>query len=86
MKLNNIDSSKLNSIGKRNYNSNDKINITTNNTNTRNNTKTNTISSYCYLPPIDKSIQRLAMQKPTSILTKFISKQAKDLVNFTKKI
>ena len=84
MKLNNIDSSKVNSIGSRNYNSNDKIYITTNNTNTRNNTKTNTISSYCYLPPIDKSIQRLAIQKPTSILTKFISKHAKDLVNFTK--
>ena len=87
MKISNIGSSKLNSIRSRNYNSNDKIYITTNNTNDTNNTnnaKTNTISSYCYLPPIDKSIQRLAMQKPTSILTKFISKQAKDLVNFTK--
>lgn len=85
MELNNIDSSKLNSIANRNYNSNDKIYITTNDTNNNtNNSKTNTISSYCYLPPIDKSIKRLAMQKPTSILTKFISKHAKDLVDFTK--
>ena len=82
MELNNIDTSKQNSKGSRNYNSNDKIYITSNDTN---NSKTNTISSYCYLPPIDKSITRLAMQKPTSILTKFISKHAKDLVNFTKK-
>ena len=85
MKLNNIVSYNHNSIGSRNYNSNDKIYITTNNSNKTSNTKTNTISSYCYLPPIDKSIKRLAMQKPTSILTKFISKHAKDLVNFTKK-
>jgi len=82
MELNKIDTSKQNSKGSRNYNSNDKIYITSNDTN---NSKTNTISSYCYLPPIDKSITRLAMQKPTSILTKFISKHAKDLVNFTKK-
>ena len=41
-----------------------------------------TIISYCHLPPIDKNIKNLAMQKPTSILNKFITKHAKDIINF----
>ena len=54
-----------------------------NNTNTKSNNTINTINSYCYLPPIDKNIKKLAFQKPNSILNKFISKHAKDIISYT---
>lgn len=47
------------------------------------NTDRKSIESYCHLPPIDKSIKKLAMQKPTSILNRYISKHAKDIINYT---
>ena len=41
------------------------------------------INSYCYLPPIDSNIKKLALQKPTSILNKFIIKHARDIISYT---
>ena len=49
------------------------------------NSDVKSIQSYCHFPPIDKSIKKLAMQKPTSILNKFITKHAKDIINYTEK-
>ena len=69
----NIEPRKINSTNKNDKNINNNIN----------NNKSNIINSYCYLPPIDKSIKKLALQRPTSILNKFITKHAKDIINCT---
>ena len=47
------------------------------------NSKINTINSYCYLPPINNNIKKLAFEKPTSILNKFIIKHGRDLISCT---
>ena len=79
MKLDKLDFLQNINIEPRKVNSINKIDKNINN----NNNKLKIINSYCYLPPIDKSIKKLALLKPTSILNKFISKHAKDIISCT---
>ena len=80
MKLNKLDFLKpIKNEQKKSYSINKIEQCRNNNINNR----MNTINSYYYLPPIDKNIKRLAFQKPTSILNKFITKHSKDIINYT---
>ena len=75
-KSNTLETKKLDLLDKLDKNSN---------TNSINSNNLNTINSYCHLPPIDKNIKKLAMQKPTSILNKFIARHAKDIINYSER-
>lgn len=82
MLKNSIELSKNKTIDNKERNSNEIINK---NLNIDINKNVKTIDSYCYLPPIDKKIKDLALQKPTSILNKFITKHARDLISNTER-
>ena len=45
----------------------------------------NSIKSFYFLPPIDKRIKNLSKKKPTTIIDDFITKHAKDLINYTER-